>query len=175
MLKRLALASAGLLAAVPAAVPAAAQAGSGTTCQLTGTMQEQGPLNFQSQRLAGNNEIDSLTHPILLQGAVSGTGFDQERSWGSGVTGDFTSHDVVTFDSSLGSPFTDATVSCGAKTVTGGLKFNFLATGNTTFTAHFDVVGGSGALAGTTGSGTMTGVPGYDSGTGTYVMTLHLR
>lgn len=182
MLKRCVLASAGLLAACALALPAGAQAASGTSCQVTGTMAELGPLNFLSQDIRGNNEIDRLTHPIALTGGISGTGFDQERSWASGVTGDFTTHDIVTFASSLGDPFTDATVTCGDKTLTGGLEVNFLGTGNGfanngqgAFTAHFEIIGSSGDLAGTTGEGTMSGVPGYDSGYGTYVGTLHLR
>lgn len=200
MLKRFALASAGFLAAGAVALPAAAQA-SGTTCQVSGTMLEEGPLNIQSDTFpGGHNEKVSLTHPIVLTGGISGTGFDQESTVGSGVTGHFISHDIVTFDSlgPIGSDdstdypsdpneppepspdsdptsYTPATVTCGDTSLTGELKFNFLANGSgDSFTAHFEIVGSGGDLAGTTGNGTMTGEPGFDGGNGTYVGTLHL-
>jgi hypothetical protein len=174
MLKRFALAGAGLLAAGAVALPAGAQA-AGTSCQVTGTMLEEGPLNIQSDTFPGGvNEVVRLTHPILLTGGISGNGLDQEFTVGSGITGHFISHDAVNFDSSLGDPYTAATVTCGDKALTGGLKFNFLATGSDTFIAHFQIVGSSGDLAGTTGNGTMSGVPGFEGGNGTYVANLQL-
>src|SRR5581483_3314282 len=98
-----------------------------------------------------------------LAGGISGRGYDQERAWGNVRTGDFTSHDKVTFgsfsdpaDSSV--QYTPATSTCPDGTSrTGGLEINFIATGNYltnggagSFTGHFEIVGSSGGLDGTT-------------------------
>jgi hypothetical protein len=124
----------------------------------------------------GTNEIQIFTHPIEVTGGLSGTGFDQERAWFDAHNFDFTSHDDVTWDPS--SSYGPMTVTCpDGTTRTGGLEINFLATGNyiaNAFTATYQIVGSSGGLAGTTGSGKMTGEPGVPGGNGTYTGTVHL-
>ena len=179
-MRRLLFACAGLIASAAMGIPATVQAAS-ASCQVTGHMVEGDFTAIQRDSYVGNNEIVNFTHPIYLTGGLSGTGFDHERSWGSGVTGDFTSHSDVLFDPSTG--YGPITVHCADGTTrTGGLEINFLATGNFfangglgDFNAHFDVVGSSGALAGTTGHGTMSGVPGVPGGNGDFSATLQLR
>jgi hypothetical protein len=185
MLKRLPLITAGLLAAVAVVLPAGAQAAPGTSCQVTGTMLEGDFTAVQGDNwngapvngFPGTTEVQTFTHPIYLTGGISGTGFDQERAWFNARTFDFTSHDKVTFDSSTG--YGPATVTCPDGTSrSGGIEVNFLATGNyiaNSFDAHFQIVGSSGGLNGTTGSGTMTGEPGVPGGNGTYTASVHLR
>lgn len=185
MPKRVLLAAAGLLAAAATAVPGAAQAASGQTCQVTGGMLEGdftsapgdtwegAPVNG----FPGTVDIQRFTHPLYITGGISGAAFDEERAWFQARTFDFTSHDVVTWGP--GSPYGDVTITCpDGTTRSGGLVINFLATGNyltNSFTAHFEIVGSSGGLAGTTGNGTMTGEPGVPGGNGTYTATIHLR
>jgi hypothetical protein len=182
-MKRFVFACAGLLSAAAMAVPAAAQAAP-TTCQVTGHMLEGDfdPGSDVTTYPGGNNEIDNFTHPIYLTGGLSGTGFDQERSWGNFVNGDFTSHDDVTFDPSAATYATPMTVTCADGTTrTGNLEINFLAQGSFvtngglgSFHATFQVVHSSGGLAGTTGQGSMTGQPGVPGGNGDYTATLQL-
>jgi len=187
------LASAGAIASF-FVLPAGAQAAN-TNCPVSGTILENDFTAIQSDNwngpplnsdlfgsLPGTVEIVQFTHPITLTGGIAGVGFDQERAWAQYKTNDFTSHDKVAFDPAAGSgtpATTRATVSCpDGTTRTGGLTINFIATGNyaaNAFTAHFEVIGSSGGLAGTTGNGTVTGEPGVPGGNGPYSGTLHLR
>jgi hypothetical protein len=185
MLKRFPLITAGLLAAVAAVLPAGAQAAPGKSCQVTGSMLEGDFTTIESDiwhgapvnGFPGTTEVQTFTHPIFLSGGVSGTGFDQERAWFNARTFDFTSHDRITVDTSTG--YGPATVTCPDGTRrTGGIVINFLATGNYTansFRAHFEIVGSSGGLNGTTGNGTMSGEPGVPGGNGTYTASVQVR
>jgi len=185
MLKRLLLSTAGLLATAAAILPVGAQAASGTSCQVTGTMLEGDFTTMESDTwtgapvngFPGTIEIQTFTHPITLSGGISGTGFDQERAWFNARTFDFTSHDNVVFDPSTA--YGPATVTCPDGTSkTGGLVVNFDATGNyigNFFNAHFEIVGSSAGLDGTTGNGTVSGEPGVPGGNGPYTGSVQLR
>jgi hypothetical protein len=185
MPKRFLVITAVLLAAAAMTAPGAAQAASGTSCQVSGRMLEDDFTSVESDTwtgapvngFPGTNEIQTFTHPIELSGGIEGTGVDHERAWFNARTFDFTSHDKVTFDASTG--YGPATVTCAdGSTETGGLVVNFIATGNyvaNAFEAHFQIVGSSGALNTTTGDGTMSGEPGVPGGNGDYTASLQLR
>ena len=147
------------------------QAAAAAPCHIKGTILEGDIVDFGTLTVTvhGNTEIDTFEHPIFFDGSMTGVGNAQERVLTHDQNGNFTVHDRVDFQGAV-------TCTDGRVLGTGGLVFNFVATGSfvsNSFTAHFEVIGSSGGLSGTSGNGTVSGVPGVPGGTGPYTGTLH--
>jgi hypothetical protein len=163
------VAAAVLLACCLVAGPAQARAS--RPCHVQGTILEGDIVDLDTLTFAvhGNTEVDTFEHPIFFDGNLTGVGNAQERVVAHNQNGAFEVHDRVAFQGT-------ATCTDGRVLGAGGLDINFVATGSfvtNQFTAHFEVIGSSGGLAGTTGSGTVSGVPGVPGGNGPYDATLH--
>jgi hypothetical protein len=158
----------GVVAAVLACavLPSAAQAASAPPCQVHGTILE-GDITAESVSFHGNTAIGVFTHPIFFDGNLSGVGIAKERDVVHLQNDAIDVHARVAFTGSV-------TCADGRVLGAGGLVLNFNAIADfpTSFTAHFQVIGSSGGLAGTQGSGTVSGVPGVPGGNGPYDGTL---
>jgi hypothetical protein len=121
----------------------------------------------------GNTEIDTFTHPIIFEGAFRappGVAIAQERDVTNLVTGVSKVHATIAYAGSV-------TCDDGRVLGIGGVVINLVATADfntNSVTGRFQIVGSSGALEGTHGHGTLTGVPGVPGGNGPYVGALHL-
>jgi len=152
--------------AVPSAV---ADEKSPRSCAVQGHLTE-GDTNNLVTVIHGNTEIDTFTHPIYFDGAFSPVGIAQERD----VT------DLTTFVSQVSATIVYAgRVRCDNGDVSrfGVLEIKFLATASfdtNSFVGTFRIIGSAGGLAGTSGHGTVSGVPGVPGGNGPFVGTLHL-
>ncbi len=148
-----------------AALPSAAEAASAPPCKVHGTILE-GDITAESVSFHGNTAIGVFTHPIFFDGSLSGVGIAEERDVVHLQNDAIDVHARVAFT---------GTVKCvdGRVLGAGGLVLNFNAVADSTsFAAHFQVIRSSGGLAGTQGSGTVTGVPGVPGGNGPYDGTL---
>jgi hypothetical protein len=148
-----------------------APAGASAPCRIHGTILEGDIVDYGTLTIAvhGNTEIDTFEHPIVFDGNLTGVGDAKERVVAHNQNGAFEVHDRVAFQGT-------ATCADGRVLGAGGLVINFVATGSfvtNSFTAHFEVIGSSGGLAGTHGNGTVSGVPGVPGGNGPYDGTLH--
>ena len=154
-----AIAVAGL--AIGTATVSASTPGAGQT--ISGSFLELGPDNFTKIQTSPAGEFVTVDiHPIdFTSGSLIGTSVSTEHT-ASHPDGSFETHNTVVFTGTL-------TTDQGTVLGTGTLTINFNATGVftdavQTFTAHFQIVGGTGDFAGIRGEGVSTGVPGSSTG-----------
>jgi hypothetical protein len=156
-----------LAAAALAVLPAAAQAA--PACHIHGTILEGEITTIESEAAHGNTEVAVFTHPIFLDGNLSGVGIAEERNVFHVQSNTADVQAKIAFTGT-------ATCDDGRVLGTGGLDLNFNARVDfvtNSFTGHFEVIGSSGGLAGTHGHGTVSGEPGVPGGNGPYNGTLH--
>jgi hypothetical protein len=139
---------------------------------ISGSFQEQGPVVYYSFHTSPAGQFVTLdSHPIAFFGGLSGTSVSTEHTVVR-ANGAFETHNTILFSGTV-------TSDSGQNLGSGTLTVNFNATGVYiddgvgTFTAHFEIIGGTGALASLRGEGTASGAPGDTLGHGVYAGTIH--
>jgi hypothetical protein len=110
-----------------------------------------------------------FTHPVFLDGNLSGVGIAEERNVFHVQSNTADVRAEIAFTGA-------ATCEDGRVLGAGGLELKFNARVSfvtNSVTGDFEVIGSSGELAGTHGHGTVTGEPGIPGGKGRYDGTLH--